>query len=151
MENMTNPEERFSPMIRAYLMMMVTGRTSVNFLNAKRLKREMTEYVTAFGIEENGAVKDDDAQRELSAFAEYFIDSCLHSSAFRTTLFGTIPMSDDGAATRLAEDIHEVTGTIATRFGIAELVRPLRTALFEAYKSQVKNSFLILEELHIEP
>ena len=125
-------------MIKAFMDMMVTGQISVNFLNAKKLKRDMCDSLAVF--------KDADIQ----GFAEYFIDASLHSSAYRTTFFGTVPMSDSGAASKLAEDIDEITGKIAGRFGLLDEARPLRSALFDAYLSQVKDGHRLLEELHIQ-
>ena len=129
----------YAPLMKELLNIMVTGQVSVNFLNARRLKRDMVKSFDVF-IDE-----------DIEGFADFFVDSSLNSSGYRTTLFGTIPMSDSGAATKLAEDIDEITGTIAGRFGLLEEARPLRTALFKAYLSQVKDGHRILEELHINP
>ncbi|MBE5826812.1 MAG: hypothetical protein E7307_09265 [Butyrivibrio sp.] len=137
MTNQNNPEEKYAHLIKAFLNMMVTGQVSVNFLNAGKLKREMASSIEAFKGE------------DLEGFANFFVDSSLHSSAYRTTFFGTVPMSDGGAATKLAEDIDEITGKIAGRFGLADEARPLRTALFKAYIDQVKDGHRILEELNI--
>ena len=139
MTNQDNLEEKYAHLIKAFMNIMVTGQISVNFLNARKLKREMSEAFATFKGE------------DINGFADFFVDSTLHSSGYRKTLFGTIPMSDGGAAAKLAEDIDEITGTIAGRFGLLEEARPLRAALFIAYLSQVKDGLSILEELHIEP
>ena len=139
MDNTENLEAKYAPMLKALMDIMVTGQISVNFLNAKKLKRDMSSSLAVF------------EGNDLQGFAEFFVDSTLHSSGYRTTLFGTIPMSDGGAATKLAEDIDEITGKIAGRFGLLEEAKPLRTALFNAYLTQVKDGHKLLEELHIEP
>ena len=134
-----NSEEKYAHLIKAFLGMMVNGQVSVNFLNAGKLKKEMKQSLETFEGE------------DINGFADFFVDSSLHSSAYRTTFFGTVPMSDNGAAAKLAEDIDEITGKIAGRFGLLAEARPLRTALFNAYLSQVKDGYRILEELHINP
>ena len=55
-------------MMKAYMMLMVTGQTSINFINSKKLAREARESLTAFGLPiDEGS----DPIPELAAFAEY--------------------------------------------------------------------------------
>ena len=134
----TENDERFRSKMNAWLMIQVIGQTSVNFLNKKKLEKEMREHLKVFSSGE-----------ELSEFAEYFIDSCLSSRSYRTTLFGTIPMSDGGAATRLAQDMEEVTRIIPERFGLGDESKELRKALFDAYLNKIDNAEKILKEVGI--
>lgn len=143
-----SPEQLFAPMMKAYMMLMVTGQTSINFINSKKLAREARESLTAFGLPiDEGS----DPIPELAAFAEYYIDSTIGSKGFRSAIFGTMSMSDEGAAARLAEDIEHVTGKTASKLGLAKEIAPLRKALFDAFSSKVPNALKILKELNITP
>ncbi len=135
-----NFEEKYATQTKALLMIQVMGQTSVNFLNCKKMKKEMIGHLATFEL----------AEEELLEFAEFFIDSSMKSKAYKTAVFGTIPMSDAGAATRLAENIDEITRKIPTKFGLEQESRPLRDAFFKVYKKQIKNAEAIMRELGIE-
>ena len=136
MNNELRPEEKYSGQTKALLMIQVMGQTSVNFINRKKLTGEMKGYLSAFSIEE----------KELIEFAEFFVDSSMNSKAYKTAVFGAIPMSDAGAAVRLLEHIDEITRIIPSRFSLEEDFKPLRSALLAAYKKLIKNADSILEE-----
>ncbi len=137
MSGSLKPEDKFSEQTKALLMIQVMGQTSVNFLNKKKLGKEMQEHLSAFEIDE----------ADLMEFAEFFVDSSMNSKAYKTAVFGAIPMSDAGAATRLAEHIDEITRIIPSRFALEEEGRPLRAALLAAFRKLVKNADSILGEL----
>ena len=107
MEKKNPNDERFKEEVKAWLMIQVIGQTGVNILNKKKLEKEMREHLKAFS----------DAEKLLE-FADYFIDSCLNSKSYRTAVFGAIPMSDAGAATRIAQDIDEITRVIPEKFSL---------------------------------
>lgn len=148
METDKNLEQKFAPMMKAYLMLMVTGQTSINFINSRKLAKDARESLKAFGLPLS---EGQEPSPDLAAFADYYIDSCMHSKSFRSAIFGTMTMSDSGAATRLAEDIEEVTGKTAGKLGIAGEIRPLRLAMFSALLSRVDNGDKLLKELNITP
>ncbi len=135
----------FKDMTSAWLMIQVTGQTSINFLNRKKLSKEMAQNLHVFGLSENGCENED----KLRAFSEYFISSCMDSRAYKTTLFGTVPMSEAGAASRLAEDINEVTRIIPKKLGLENVSAPLRDALYSAFSAKVPNGKELLDELGI--
>ncbi len=153
----------FAAEMKAWMMIQVIGQTSVNFLNVKKLKKEMTEHLITLGEavktgenrRENSAVSAVDAGAPepgssfAPAFCDYFIDTCLTSKSYRTAVFGTMSMSDAGAATRIAQDIIEVTETIPKRFGLEVEAAPIRAAMLKAFRKKVENSSSILEELNI--
>ncbi len=158
-----NKDQRFAAEMKAWMMIQVIGQTSVNFLNVKKLKKEMTEYLKTLGE----AVKTGESRRDYSAvsaedagapeqgsfaapaFCDYFIDTCLTSKSYRTAVFGTMSMSDAGAATRIAQDIIEVTETIPKRFGLEAEAAPVKAAMLKAFQNKVENSTSIFQELHI--
>ena len=119
----------FAAEMKAWMMIQVIGRTSVNFLNKKKLRKEMEEHLEVL-------TKALSASDGLS-FPEFFIDSCLTSKSYRTAVFGTMSMSDAGAATRLAQDILEVTEKIPDRFELTEAFGPVREAMLQAFRSKV--------------
>ncbi len=145
-------DRQFTEEMRAWMMIQVIGQTSVNFLNIKKLKKEMTEHLQVL-VEAAGAgdLAEAKALSDIAGFfPEYFIDTCLTSKTYRTAVFGTMSMSDAGAATRIAQDVIEVTENIPRRFGLEEEARPLRKAMLGAFVSRIENAEAILEELHIE-
>ena len=146
MNNNNDIENKYAEEMKSWLMIQVIGRTSVNFLNAKRLKREMEEHLDVLltpGISGNVGEK-------LLDFADYFIDSCLSSKAYSTAVFGIMSMSEAGAATRIAQDIVEVTYEIPKRFGLEEKSAVLRNAFLTRFTEKIKDAYRILEDLGIE-
>ena len=139
MGDISDIQEKYSAQAKALLMIQVMGQTSVNFLNKKKLTKEMQGHLSAFQIEEEA----------LMEFAEFFVDSSMNSKAYKTAVFGAIPMSDAGAATRLAQDIDEITRVIPGKLGLEDDSRQLRMVLFAAYRKYVKNADGILAELGI--
>ncbi len=161
--------------MKAWMMIQVIGQTSVNFLNVKKLKREMTEHLdtlrsavlvdteapaeeavrdadgvmTEVGIQAKETALAHGSAVKQESFAEYFIDTCLTSKTYRTAVFGTMSMSDAGAATRIAQDIIEVTETIPKRFGLEAEARPVFVAMIKAFQAKVENSASILNEMCI--
>ncbi len=124
-------DQKFAAEMKAWMMIQVIGRTSVNFLNKKKLKKEMEEHLAV--LTEAVSASDSDSL----SFPEFFIDSCLTSKSYRTAVFGTMSMSDAGAATRLAQDILEVTEKIPERFELTEAFGPVREAMLQAFSSKV--------------
>ena len=146
MNNNNDIENKYAEEMKSWLMIQVIGRTSVNFLNAKRLKREMEEHLDVLltpGISGNVGEK-------LLDFADCFIDSCLSSKAYSTAVFGIMSMSEAGAATRIAQDIVEVTYEIPKRFGLEEKSAVLRNAFLTRFTEKIKDAYRILEDLGIE-
>ena len=133
-------------------MIQVLGQTSVNFINRKKLTRELSGYLdTLIGketlqpLDSAAHVSGEDSSEtdnpqggsfksELDEFAEFFVDSCLNSKAYGTAIFGTIPMSREGVKTRLLQDIDEITVTIPKRFGLEKESAPIRDALLRAFE-----------------
>ncbi len=140
-------ENKYAEEMKAWLMIQVIGRTSINFLNARKLKREMQEHIAVLMSPGNSG----DMEEKLLGFADHFIDSCLSSKAYSTAVFGIMSMSEAGAATRLAQDIMEVTYEIPKRFGLEKESTVLHRAFLTKYKEKIKGASKILAELGAEP
>ncbi len=126
---MEKKDNKYTARTNALLMIQVLGQTSVNFLNKKKLTKELEGYIkTLIGDGESGT--------ELDEFAEFFVDSCLNSKAYGSTFFGAIPMSGEGVKTRLLQDIEEITVTIPTRFGLENESAPIRESLLRAFEKK---------------
>ena len=147
MNNNNELENKYAEEMKAWLMMQVVGRTSVNFFNSRKLKREMVENLDVLTM----PGPDGDAGEKLLGFADFFIDSCLSSKAYSTAVFGIMSMSEAGAATRLAQDIIEVTYDIPKRFGLEKESAVLRRAFLTKYKEKIQGAHKILAELGVEP
>ncbi len=133
-------EEKYAPQTKALLMIQVIGQVNVNFFNSKKLKKEMTEHLATFELEE----------KELLEFAEFYIDSSKSSKGYRAGVFGAVSVSDEEADTRFAKQLDELTRIIPARFGLEKESMPLRKALLQAYRKQIKNADAILGELVID-
>ena len=138
MEKTAQMQERFKEHMNAFMMIKVMGQTGVNFINRGKLKKEILGYLEVFS---NGD--------ELKEFALYYVDSCLNSKAYRTAVFGTIPMSDAGAATRIAQDIDEVTRLIPEKVGVMQEFLPVRTIFLETFREKIEDGDRILREAGI--
>ncbi len=148
-------ENKYRDKMKAWMMIQVIGQTSVNFLNVKKLSKEMRLHLaTLLGQtpfdNDNGYVSQDEAISDLIEFAEYFIDSCKDSKSYRAAIFGTMSMSDAGAAMRLAEDIDQITGRIPEKFGLSEAYAPVRRVFFMVFRNKISGAESILSELGIE-
>ncbi len=139
-------EQKYPAEMKSWLMIQVIGRTSINFLNARKLKREMEEHIDALMAPGSGG----NQEEKLLDFADYFIDSCLSSKAYSTAVFGIMSMSEAGTATRIAQDILEVTYDIPRKFGLEEKSMPLRTAFFTKFTEKIQGAHQILADLGIE-
>ncbi len=152
--NEADLENKYRDKMKAWMMIQVIGQTSVNFLNVKKLSKEMRLHLaTLLGqapFDDNGYVSQDEAISDLIEFAEYFIDSCKDSKSYRAAIFGTMSMSDAGAAMRLAEDIDQITGRIPEKFGLSESFAPVRRAFFMVFRNKISGAESILSELGIE-
>ncbi len=131
----TENEERFRSKMKAWIYIQAIGHSGVNFLNRKKLEREVRQYIEEL---ESG--------EDVYEFAGYFIDSCLSSKAYKTAVFGTISMSDAGAATRLAQDIDEVTRVIPKQFGLGNGSEKLRNAFLKAFTEKIPDAENILKD-----
>ncbi|MBE5829944.1 MAG: hypothetical protein E7305_10890 [Butyrivibrio sp.] len=153
--NEADLENKYRDKMKAWMMIQVIGQTSVNFLNVKKLSKEMRLYLDMLLGQPpfdhfNGYANQDEAISDLIEFAEYFIDSCKDSKSYRAAIFGTMSMSDAGAAMRLAEDIDQITGRIPEKFGLLESFAPVRRAFFMVFKNKIPGAESILNELGIE-
>ena len=153
--NEVDLENKYRDKMKAWMMIQVIGQTSVNFLNVKKLSKEMRLYLDMLlgqppSDHFNGYADQDEAISDLIEFAEYFIDSCKDSKSYRAAIFGTMSMSDAGAAMRLAEDIDQITGRIPEKFGLSESFVPVRRAFFMVFRNKISGAESILSELGIE-
>ena len=140
-------ENKYAEEMKAWLMIQVIGRTSLNFLNAKKLHREMEEHLDVLLAPGESIT----TEEKLLDFADNFIDSCLSSKAYSTAVFGIMSMSEAGAATRLAQDILEVTHEIPKRFGYEEKSILIRNAFLTKFSEKIQGANKILAELGVEP
>ena len=124
-------DERFKSKMNAWLMIQVIGQTSINILNSRKLAKEMSLHLETLIY----------GEEDLNEFADYFIDSCLSSRSYKTTLFGALPMSD--------KDINEVTRVIPQRFGYGEESKILNETMWKAFAAKFDNVEEILKEAGI--
>ena len=113
-------ESKYREQMKAWMMIQVIGQTSINFLNVKKLAKEMRQHLETL------------RNCDIQEFADFFIDSCKDSKSYRAAIFGTMTMSDEGARTRLLEDVDLVTMTIPEKFGLENEFTQIRTAFLNS-------------------
>ena len=137
-QEQTDLQNKYKEQMKAWMMIQVIGQTTVNFLNVKKLAKEMRQHLAtllATGAAVNGSSEcPEETAGSLDEFAEYFITSCKGSKSYRSAIFGTMTMSDEGANTRLEEEIDLVTRQVPERFGLEGSFEPVRTAFLNALK-----------------
>ena len=162
-------EKKYADKLNAWLMIQVVGQTSIGFFNRKKLTKEIGEHLdTLINFEAVEEAKErakkaegtDEAEKltaeisqirleEMKRFSEFYIDFCLNSKAYSTTFFGTMPMSKDGTASRLARDIDDVTRNIPARFSLEGESSLFREVLLSVFVDKVASGERILSELGI--
>lgn len=122
--------------LNAWMMIKASAAAGVSFLQKKRLKRELEEYMdilclTGFDSENEKALLA--RADEWSDFAKSFIHSCTGSKAYCSTLFGFVPIKDSVIAEKISAEIMLVTKQYPSKFGYAAAFAPLHEVMCATY------------------
>lgn len=137
-----NKEGTTDAFMNAWMMIKASAAAGVSFLQRKRLKRELEEYMdilclTGFDSENEKSLL---ARRdEWTDFAKRFIHSCTDSKAYCSTLFGFVPIKDSVIAEKIASEILLVTEQYPSRLGYAAEFAPLREVMCTTYCQMIHN------------
>lgn len=124
--------------IAAWMLLMITGRTGVNFLNRKRTEREIRSCLRDFGLLD--FPQDDLLRAEWRDFAALWIRTCAQDKAYSSTAFGMLRLKDSTLAEKILSEINEVTLRIPQKFGLEQKVLPLREIMLAAFSRMIPNA-----------
>ncbi len=82
---------------------------------------------------------DEILQAEWENFSMCFLNSCIDSKNFGTSLFGILQLKDDKIAYKIAEEIDFVTRLAPKPYGLVETMAPLRSIMLTTYMTKLQN------------
>lgn len=128
--------------LHAWMMIKASAAVGVSFLGKRRSAKELEGYMNQLLL--TAEAQADIAEHDLLIaewrdFAHSFIASCIGSKAYRSTLFGLIPIKDATAAEKLAAEILLVTRNYPAQFGQTDAFTPLHVIMHEAFCSMLEN------------
>ncbi len=121
--------------VKAWMNILIDGRTSIHFLNRKRMEKKLKEYYADFQIWE----KEDpnEMSEKWREFAKFWIETCIKDKNYSTTAFGMFPMKDDTLARKIADEINDVTLIIPDKIGIKDDLQDFRTVVTDTFISMI--------------
>ncbi len=122
--------------LRSFMMILIAENNDFHGGNVtakeKELRRELQELAVL------GEKRDDLLREEWKDFSLRYLESC-NSHSYRSMLFGTIPLSDETVAFRIAKEIDQVTRIAPAYFHLEEECRELHEIMVAAYIDRVEN------------
>ncbi|MBP7348552.1 MAG: hypothetical protein KA965_07705 [Butyrivibrio sp.] len=133
-DHTANRGDRF---MAAWMMIQISGNSSVHFLNRKRMEKELRKNLQALCILD--FEKDDILVQEWYDFARRFLYSCTSCKSYGSTLCGMFPLKDKTVAAKIASEIDHVTRIIPLTFGLAKECEPFRQIVVDTYIKTIEN------------
>ena len=121
---------------RAFLTIR-SAEASGSLLFQGRLKKELLQCMEELGLTMDQIPEE--LTEEWKAFAKDYIEACLKSRAYGSTLFGMLPMKEDGVSLKLSEDLQVILYDYPRRFGLEDAFLPLRKIFREEFLAQIKD------------
>ncbi len=123
--------------IAAWMMLLIIGRSGVNFLNRKKLTREIREQLAGLGIFDGQP--DECLIREWESFASLWIETCVKDRTYTSTAFGMFHMKDERLALKIAGEIDEATRLIPAKFGFEADCISFRETVVRVFQQRIEN------------
>lgn len=124
--------------IAAWMMLLIVGRSGVNFLNRKKLKKDIETQLNALGIL-NCSTDPALLAREWESFAALWIETCVQDRTYTSTAFGMFRLKDDRLASKIAAEIDEATRLIPAKFGYEAECADFRTVVIRCFEQRIEN------------
>lgn len=124
--------------IAAWMMLLIVGRSGVNFLNRKKLKKDIETQLNALGIL-NCSTDTALLAREWESFAALWIETCVQDRTYTSTAFGMFRLKDDRLASKIAAEIDEATRLIPAKFGYEAECADFRTVVIRCFEQRIEN------------
>ena len=136
LKNRKQPER--DGFIAAWMMLLIVGRSGVNFLNRKKLKKDIETQLNALGIL-NCSTDTALLAREWESFAALWIETCVQDRTYTSTAFGMFRLKDDRLASKIAAEIDEATRLIPAKFGYEAECADFRTVVIRCFEQRIEN------------
>ena len=133
-QNEANRGDRF---MGAWMMIKISGNTSINFLNRKHMEKELRKNLENLCV--LGCEPDEYLVREWQDFAECFLRSCTQCKTYGSTLFGMFPLKDRSVASKIAQEIDLVTGILPAAFGLEKECAAFRNIMIDSYVNNLEH------------
>lgn len=124
--------------IAAWMMLLIVGRSGVNFLNRKKLKKDIETQLNALGIL-NCSTDPALLAREWESFASLWIETCVRDRTYTSTAFGMFHLKDDRLAGKIAAEIDEATRLIPAKFGYEKECADFRAVVVRCFEQSIEN------------
>lgn len=124
--------------IAAWMMLLIVGRSGVNFLNRKKLKKDIETQLNALGIL-NCSTDPALLTREWESFASLWIETCVQDRTYTSTAFGMFHLKDDRLAGKIAAEIDEATRLIPAKFGYEAECAAFRAVVVRSFEQRIEN------------
>ena len=130
-------ESRGDRFMAAWMMIQISGNSSVHFLNRRHMEKELRKNLEALCI--LNFEKNDILIQEWCDFARRFLYSCTSCKSYGSTLFGMFPLKDKTVAAKIASEIDHVTRIIPLTFGLAKECEPFRQIVVDTYVKTIED------------
>lgn len=130
--------QRKDVFMEAWMMTLVTGRSSINFFNRRFVEKQVRNNLSALMIgteDEDNIVYDPILAAEWSDFAARLIRACAEDKNYGSTAFGMIHLKDETLLDKIASEIDEVTHRIPLRFHMEKQCRQFRNVVRETFSA----------------
>ncbi len=124
--------------IAAWMMLLIVGRSGVNFLNRKKLKKDIETQLNVLGIL-NCSTDPALLAREWESFATLWIETCVKDRTYTSTAFGMFHLKDDRLAGKIAAEIDEATRLIPAKFGYEAECADFRAVVIRSFEQRIEN------------
>lgn len=122
--------------MHTWLMILAEGKQSLNFLNRSSRTKDMKKHASELFLDQPDSAVTAEWRNFTSALIHLHADDRTYSS----TIFGLIPLRDNGVASQIADEIQHATCIIPSRFGLKEQFAPLHTIMIAVFDEMIPDS-----------
>jgi hypothetical protein len=135
------PSERAKEYMKTWMMIQVDARQNDSLFSRKKIERNLSRYAKEFHLDDYSdlsAEQQEQRRLEWADFVRLYIQTCINSKTYRSTLFGALPLKDATVAQKIAEDILLITHDFPARYNRTETFLPLYEVCRTVYCQEVE-------------
>ncbi len=129
--------------MRAFMMILIASVNDFHSLNITAKEKELIQNLKQLAILD--FERDSLLEAEWTDFAEQYLNSCINSHSYRTTLFGAVTLSDETVARKIAREIDLVTRITPAAFHLDKESSLLHEIMKQAYLHRVEGGEVFWE------
>lgn len=129
--------------MHAWMMIKASSAAGISLFQKKRLTRELKGYMEALCLLPSQPLSQEEQavlMEEWQDFACSFLFSCTDSKAYRSTLFGFVPIKDNILAEKIAAEILLVTKEYPAKLHLSEEFLPFHQVMRDACCQMIEGS-----------